>query len=151
MDTAEVESLGYCQVVLNKIEKVQPLFIMPYTMQEVALSLCWPMSTDKDGHKLAITKICDESPPSANFFDAVKFAIHYFNFPTENFKFQPIQDTQLQKKLIIDRHYMYLAGGKVYKLYDTKTESHAKPNVKIVEDVLGKDLPEWYGTDFLKF
>ena len=36
------------------------------------------------------------------------------------------------------RSHIYLADGKVYKLYDTDKRPYAKPNVMVIEEVLGK-------------
>ena len=133
MGTCEIESLGYCEVVISKMNRLQPLFIMPCTQTDVALSLCWPKNSDKH----ALINIC-KGKASANFFKAVKYAIDSFSFPECYFQIQPIEGTKLQNKLVSNRDNIYLAGGKVYKLYDTDKTPYAKPNVMVIEEVLGK-------------
>ena len=133
MDTSEIESIGYCEVVISKMNRLQPLFIMPCTQTDVALFLCWPKNSDK----YALINIC-KGKASANYFKAVKYAVDSFSFPECYFQIQPIEGTKLQNKLVSYRDNIYLAGGKVYKLYDTDKKPYDKPNVMVIEEVLGK-------------
>ena len=133
METSGTESLGYCEVVISNMEYVQPLFIMPCTQTDVALSLCWP----KKSGKFAQINIC-EGKASANYFKAVKYAVNSFDFPSCHFEIQPIQGTKLEDQLVKSRDNIYRAGGKVYKLYDTFDKPYAKPNKMVIEELLGK-------------
>ena len=134
MDTCETESLGYCEVVISNMDSLQPLFIMPCTQTDVALSLCWPK---KSKEQFALMNIC-KGKASANYFNAVKYAVDSFSFPECYFQIQPIEGTKLQNKLVSNKDNIYLADGKVYKLYDTDKRPYAKPNVMVIEEVLGK-------------
>ena len=134
MDTCETESLGYCEVVISNMDSLQPLFIMPCTQTDVALSLCWPM---KSKEQFALMNIC-KGKASANYFNAVKYAVDSFSFPECYFQIQPIEGTKLQNKLVSYKDNIYLAGSKVYKLYDTDKRPYAKPNMMVIEEVLGK-------------
>ena len=133
METSGTESLGYCEVVISNMKYVQPLFIMPCTQTDVALSLCWP----KKSGKFAQINIC-EGKASANYFKAVKYAVNSFDFPSCHFEIQPIQGTKLEDQLVKSRDNIYRAGGKVYKLYDTFDKPYAKPNKMVIEELLGK-------------
>lgn len=63
--------------------------------------------------------------------------------PSNYFIFEPLKNIKLRRKLIQQKHNIYLATTdgklKVYKLFDLTTKSFAKPNVKIVEEVLSKN------------
>ena len=138
MRTSATESLGYCEVVISNMKYLQPLFIMPCTQTDVALSLCWPKKlTEKSKKQFALINIC-EGKVSANYFNAIKHAVDTFSFPACYFEIQPIEGTKVQKNLVKNKDNIYLADGKVYKLYDTDKKPYAKPNVMVIEEVLGK-------------
>lgn len=56
IETAEYESLGYCQAIITATNKFSPIFIMPCTLDSIcfSLSLCWPI----ESHKHAQIEIC---------------------------------------------------------------------------------------------
>ena len=129
------ESLGYCEVVISNMKYVQPLFIMPCTQTDVGLSLCWPKKLPIN--KFALINIC-EGKASANYFNAIKYAVNNFDFPARYFEIEPIKSTKVQKNLVKNKDNIYLADGKVYKIYDTDEKPYAKPNKMVIEEVLGK-------------
>ena len=132
------ESLGYCEVVISNMKYVQPLFIMPCTQTDVGLSLCWPKKlTDEPINKFALINIC-EGKASANYFNAIKYAVDNFDFPARYFEIEPIKSIKVQKNLVKNKDNIYLADGKVYKIYDTDEKPYAKPNKMVIEEVLGK-------------
>ena len=138
MCTSATESLGYCEVVISNMKYVQPLFIMPCTQTDVGLSLCWPKKlTDESINKFALINIC-EGKASANYFNAIKYAVNNFDFSARYFEIEPIKSTKVQKNLVKNKDNIYLADGKVYKVYDTDEKPYAKPNKMVIEEVLGK-------------
>ena len=106
MRASATESLGYCEVVISNKKYLQPLFIMPCTQTDVALSLCWPKKlTDKSKEQFALINIC-EGKASANYFNAIKYAVDSFSFPACYFEIQPIDGTKVQTKLVSNKDNM---------------------------------------------
>lgn len=95
-NVAQIESLGYSQLILARLKsKLQPLFIMPCTMNKVELYR---------NKKLAVINIY-KGTATANLFHAVKYAIENFTFPSHSFCFQPIKGTTF-KKLLKENVYL---------------------------------------------